>query len=149
MEGCIIEIWREVTAYEDLYEVSDIGNVRNVRTGHILSPGVSQGYHYVALYKDGIRRNKQVHRLVAEAFIPNPMDYPLINHKDEIKTNNSVDNLEWCDYSYNVTYNGNASRISESLKGRTPWNKGKTMPDSFKKTVSIGMKNYYRNRKTG
>lgn len=139
-----MEIWRDVVGYEGLYEVSNQGNVRSSYTGHMLSPGISQGYCYVALYKDGLRRNKQVHRLVAEAFIPNPMHYPLINHKDEVKTNNVVDNIEWCDYSYNVTYNGNALRISESLKGKTPWNKGKTMSEEYRESVSNGMKKYYQ-----
>lgn len=142
-----MEEWRDVVGYEDLYEVSNLGKIRSSYTGRILSPGISQGYYYVALYKDGLRRNKQVHRLVAEAFLPNPMNHPLINHIDEVKTNNVVSNIEWCDYSYNVTYNGNAMRISESLKGKTPWNKGKTMSDGFRRSVSDGMKNYYRQHK--
>lgn len=119
-----------------------------MHTDRILSPGISQGYQYVALYKDGERRNKQVHRLVAEAFIPNPMNHPLINHMDEVKTNNVVDNIEWCDYSYNVRYNGNSLRISESLKGHEPWNKGKTMTDEYRKKISEGRKEYYRKKRT-
>lgn len=130
--------------YEGTYEVSSEGRVRSLHTDRILSPGISQGYQYVVLYKDGERRNKQVHRLVAEAFIPNPMNHPLINHRDEVKTNNVVDNIEWCDYSYNVRYNGNSLRISESLKGREPWNKGKTMTDEYRKKISEGRKEYYR-----
>lgn len=63
-----------------------------------------------------------------------------------MKTNNNVDNLEWCDYSYNVTYNGGNTRRGESLKGRTPWNKDKKMDDVYRQKVSDGMKNYYRER---
>lgn len=145
----IIEHWKNVVGYEGTYEVSDNGQVRNVRTGHILSPGTSQGYHYVALYDDGVRKNKQVHRLVAEAFIPNPNEYPIINHKDEVKTNNTIDNLEWCSHLHNNTYNDIAKRRGELQRGQPAWNKGKTMPDSFRQKVSIGMKNFYRGRGSG
>lgn len=142
-----METWRDIAGYEGLYAVSDMGNVRNIRTDHILSSGVSQGYHYVALYKDGVRRNKQVNRLVAEAFLANPNNYPIVNHKDEIKTNNKLDNLERCSYTYNITYNGLIERRRNTWKkGCTPWNKGKTMPDSFKQKVSEGRKRYLANR---
>ena len=139
-----MEKWKNVVGYEGLYEVSDIGRVKNSRTNHILSPGISQGYYYVALYKDGARKNKQVHRLVAEVFIENKDNYPLINHKDENKKNNVVENIEWCTYLYNNTYNGISSSRSKKLRGRPTWNKGKTMSDSFRQKVSDGMKRRYK-----
>ena len=64
----------------------------------------NNGYYYVVLYKNAKRTFKTVHRLVAETFIPNPKNLPQVNHKDENKTNNYVDNLEWCNNEYNITY---------------------------------------------
>ena len=142
-----MEIWRDVIGYEGYYEVSSEGNVRNSKTGHVLSPGVSQGYRYVVLCRHGDRSNKQVNRLVAEAFIENPKNYPIVNHKNEIKTDNVVGNLEWCTYSYNNSYGNAPTRRSEGLKGCTPWNKGKRMTSDYCKRVSDGMKKYYSDRK--
>ena len=127
--------------------MSNNGLVRNAQTGHILSPGVSQGYHYVALYKDRLRKNKQVHRLVAESFLSNPHNHPIINHIDEDRKNNNVDNLEWCDYSYNNTYGMASINRSQTLKGHIPWNKGKRMTPEYRKNVSEGMKRFYNEHK--
>ena len=143
-----MEIWKDVVGYEGYYEVSNTGNVRNVKTNHVLSPGLSQGYYYVVLCKHGERRNKQVNRLVAEAFIDNFENCPIVNHKNEVKTDNHVDNLEWCTYSYNNSYGDAPSRRSESLKGCRAWNKGKRMTEEYRKRISDGMKNYYRNKST-
>ena len=142
-----MEVWKDVVGYEGYYEVSNIGNVRNSLTGHILSPGLSQGYYYVVLCRHGNRCNKQVNRLVAEAFIDNPENYPIVHHKNEIKTDNFVDNLQWCTYSYNNTYGDASLHRSESLKGHSAWNKGKKMTDEYCKRVSDAMKEYYRKRK--
>lgn len=68
------------------------------------------GYQMVVLINNGIRNYQYVHRLVAEAFLPNPSNYPLVNHKDENKENNNVENLEWCSPSYNTSYNGAAKK---------------------------------------
>lgn len=71
----------------------------------MLKPNLrNNGYHYVVLYKNTKRAFKTIHRLVAETFIPNPYNLPQVNHKDENKTNNCVDNLEWCDNKYNINY---------------------------------------------
>ena len=138
-----MEVWKDVRGYEGFYEVSSKGRIRNSKTKHILSPGKPQGYHYVALYNNGVRKNKQVHRLVAEAFLENPNNYPIPNHKDENRTNNSIDNLEWCSYGYNNVYNGASIKRGEKLRGRPAWNKGRVMPESFKQKVSEGMHRYY------
>lgn len=142
-----METWRDVVGYEGLYEVSDLGRVRSAYTKRILSPGISQGYYYVALYKNGVRSNKQVNRLVAEAFLPNDNDYPIVHHKDEVRTNNALDNLEWQSYSYNNTYNGVAIRRGEQRRGRPSPLKGTKRTQEFRQKVSDGMKEYYRRRK--
>ena len=104
------EIWKDVVGYEGLYQVSDMGQVRSLNwrgSGLVrnmyLKP-THDGYRQVVLYKDGKGKTSRVHRLVAEAFIPNPENLPLINHKDEVASNNCVSNLEWCTHSYNMRY---------------------------------------------
>ena len=108
-----IEEFRDVPGYEGTYEVSNLGRVR--RNGKILKPLKHRdGYLHVDLYKNGIRRKGFIHRLVGLAFIPNPDNLPCINHKDEDKTNNTVNNLEWCTREYNNNYGTRNERISES-----------------------------------
>lgn len=88
------------------YVNSKNGQVRKAKE-HILSPGKNvDGYLRVTLCKNGKKNTIGVHRLVAMAFIPNPDNLPMINHKDCNPANNTVENLEWCDYQYNNTYNG-------------------------------------------
>lgn len=76
----------------------------------------SGGYLYILLYFDGERKLRVVHRLVADAFIDNPENMPQVNHIDEVKTNNNVENLEWCDAKYNVNYGTAIARASEARK---------------------------------
>ena len=112
------EIWCPVKNYESLYEVSDQGRVKSIGYGkeRILSPGKLQnGYLRVNLCKNGERKNLLVHRLVAQAFIPNPDNLPEVNHKDEDKDNNSVQNLEWCDRKYNINYGNRNQMVSMKL----------------------------------
>lgn len=114
MESELIkEEWRDVIGYEGLYQVSSFGRVRGVDRitpkghkwkGKILSPKDHNGYKSVTLSKNGRKKFYFVHRLVADAFIPNKLNYPIINHKDENPSNNCPDNLEWCTYKYNTNY---------------------------------------------
>lgn len=100
------EIWKHITGYED-YMISNLGRVKSLKNGKekILRPGIqSSGYLCVTLYKNTKKKHYLVHRLVGETFLENPDNLPCINHKDEVKTNNSVDNLEFCSYQYNLTY---------------------------------------------
>lgn len=103
---------RDVIGYEGLYEVDTNGDVWSLNYNHTderqkLRAGVaSNGYLTVALPKNGKQKTYYVHRLVAEAFIDNPMNLPQVNHKDENKQNNSVENLEWCTAAYNLEYSG-------------------------------------------
>ena len=112
------EIWCPIKGYEGLYEVSDKGRVRSMKFGkeRILSPGKLQnGYLRVNFCKNGEKKNLLVHRLVAQAFIPNPDNMTEVNHKDEDKDNNSVQNLEWCDRKYNVNYGNRNQMVSMKL----------------------------------
>ena len=97
------EIWCPIKGYENIYEVSDKGRVKSLKFGkeRILKLGITtDGYLMVKLLKNGEKKNLLVHRLVAQTFIPNPDNLPEVNHKDENKENNSVQNLEWCDRKY-------------------------------------------------
>ena len=117
------EVWRDVAGFEGLYKVSDKGNIYSVERkdsrgnkcgGRTLKPRYDQrGYFKVGLYKNGKMQNKLIHRLVTEAFIPNPENLPEVNHRDEVKTNNELSNLEWCDKSYNASYGTRIERISQ------------------------------------
>ena len=104
------EIWKGIVGYEERYEVSNLGNVRSMNyrnSGHQknIVPKVNNcGRLWVEIWEGGKSKPMLVHRLVAEAFIPNPNNYPQINHKDENPKNNRVDNLEWCTGSYNIQY---------------------------------------------
>ena len=114
----IKEIWKPVNGYEGLYEVSSLGRVKSLWYGRekILKPQDNgKGYLFVNLYKDGKVKHLLVHKLVAEAFIPNPFGFTEINHLDENKTNNVVDNLEFCSRRYNVNFGTRNQRQAASM----------------------------------
>lgn len=107
------EIWKDIAGYEGLYQVSNLGRVKNIKSGIILKPAKnSAGYLHVHLTGN---KHYYLHRLVALAFIPNPHNYPEVNHKDENKENNCVDNLEWADRKYNCNYGTRNEKMANSL----------------------------------
>lgn len=113
--------WRAIKGFEGKYEVSSDGRVRSLnymRRGYPkeLIPNIIHGYERVMLYEKSKYKCFSVHRLVAMTFIPNPNNYPCINHKDENKQNNNVDNLEWCTQYYNVHYGSGLQRLSNKAK---------------------------------
>ena len=107
---------KDVKNYEGLYAVTSCGKIWSYRRQKFLKPGIyKKGYLYVNLCKDGKAKSYAVHRLVAEAYIPNPDNLPMINHKDECKTNNCLQNLEWCDASYNINYGTRNEKIKKPI----------------------------------
>lgn len=109
------EVWKLVEGYDYPYEVSNHGRV--LGTKGLLKP-YDNGYGYlvVELRQGGRKKHLRVHRLVAQAFIPNPKRMPEVNHMDEDKHNNRVTNLEWCTSSYNKKYGSGRKARSEGMK---------------------------------
>lgn len=136
------EIWKDIYGYEGIYQVSNFGQVRRLckNDNRVIKQEINRGYKRVCLSYKNVKKHFLVHRLVAFAFIPNPNNYPIINHKDENKLNNNVDNLEWCTYSYNLSYNGLRYKMAETRK-----NNGYIVSDITRKKLSninIGNKNH-------
>lgn len=135
----LVEEWRDVVGYEGLYQISNLGQVRNVKTGKIRAQQNGDGgYKFVILHDSkGGRRplTKGIHRLMAEAFIPNPDNKPCVNHKDENTSNNTLDNLEWVTYQENNVYGTRLERAAEAEfdKGKTVYRftKSGELIDSF------------------
>ena len=98
------EEWKDLKGYEGIYQISNLGRIRN-RFGKIrASHKRPDGYIQITLCKNKKIETRRIHQLVAQTFIPNPDNLPQINHKDEDKTNNNVNNLEWCECKYNINY---------------------------------------------
>lgn len=128
------EIWKPILGWEGIYEISNKGRVKSleriiefqkgslenikakrIQKEKIIKGLLRNGYYHVQLHNNCKIKTWKIHRLVAIAFIPNPNNYPIINHKDENKLNNCVDNLEWCDYKYNLNYGTSRKRLSKSI----------------------------------
>lgn len=113
--------WVNVPGFEGLYEISTFAQIRNAK-GEVIKQQIRREkytcYKYVSLWKNGRYYKKGVHRLMAETFIPNHNNYPVVNHKDEDGTNNLLSNLEWCSKSYNASYGTAPKKISKAFKGR-------------------------------
>lgn len=110
------EIWKPVKGFERYFEISNLGRIKRtyatlitpsckkeIYKGNILKTNIDRGYEKINLSVDGKRTLKYIHRLVAEAFIPNPHNYKEVNHKDNNPSNNCVDNLEWCNREQNLS----------------------------------------------
>ena len=128
-----VEEWRPIAGFEGLYEVSNLGRIRSLdryvatltflgepsqrfSKGRVLKMNKTpNGYLMAQLCKDGKRVNSMVHRLVAQAFIPNPDNLSEINHKDQDKHNNQTDNLEWCNHKYNINYGDARERQRDAI----------------------------------
>lgn len=146
-----MEIWKPIANYEGLYEVSNEGNVRSLNYRHtgkvqVLKLSVNRyGYLQVNLHsKEGKQKTYKVHRLVAQAFIPNPNNLPEVNHKDENKTNNCVENLEWCDRKYNNNYGSRNEKMSKTLSKVL---KGRKLSEEHRAKISKAQKGNHNSAK--
>lgn len=123
-----MEFWRDIKGYEGLYQISNYGRVKSLeryvkhykggvrlKKEIILEPVIVCGYFKVNLYKENILKQFSIHRLVAQAFIPNPDNLPEVNHKDENKQNNNATNLEWVNDKYNTNYGTRNKRVSDKM----------------------------------
>lgn len=142
-----MEIWKDIKGFEGKYQVSNLGNVRSLRfRNQNFSKDLTQkinnkGYKVVNLTDNSKNKPALVHRLVAMAFVDNPNNYPIVNHKDENPQNNHVDNLEWCTYSYNRIYSMDIhperrKELAENLARYSTRNK-KGVPHKFRNQVAI------------
>ena len=119
------EIWKDIKGYEKLYQVSNLGNVRRIKfiNNRTQKDKIKmlklikdkKGYLKINLWKNNKSKMFLVHRIVAETFILNPNNLPQVNHKDENKSNNCVENLEWCSQRYNNNYGNRLNNIRKKL----------------------------------
>ena len=123
-------MWKTIDQYPG-YMVNECGEVFGKHSRKILRTRKTKGYSQAVLMRDGVRHNVLVHRLVATAFVENPLDLPCVNHKDENKLNNNASNLEWCTYQYNNTYH------QRHLKAGAKLRKAVLQFDSFGKLVGM------------
>ena len=133
----ITEIWKDIEGYEGLYWASNLGNIKSLKKILKLNK-VAKGYFHATLYKDGIPKTFKAHRLTAKAFIPNPENKNEVNHKDGIKTNNNILNLEW-----NTRAENNRHAIENGLlkfkKGEGNFWYNKTRGNSCRKKLVIDL----------
>lgn len=128
------EIWKDISGYEGLYKVSNLGKVYSVKRNKYMSLCYSNGYDRVLLSKNGKSKNIFVHRLVAQTFIPNPNYKPCIDHIDGNRANNNVNNLRWVSYKENNNNEITKNRIS--IMTKLSYQRGRKYPyDKLKKGV--------------
>lgn len=133
-----MEEWKTITDYDN-YQISNLGNVKNKKTNKLLTPYInSSGYYGVQLCKNGKHKNFIIHRLIAIAFIPNPNNYPVIDHKDKNLLNNSLNNLRWVSISQN-SYNKKVNCKTSKYRG-VKWSK---QNNKFIITIYINKKPKY------
>ena len=110
-------IRRAIPGYEGLYSATTDGRIYSEKSKIYLKPRLDDdGYYRVNLHKDSIMKTSFVHRLVAQTWIKNPENLPQINHKNEVKTDNRVSNLEWCDAKYNINYGSRTAKCSKMVR---------------------------------
>ena len=135
-----MEIWKDIDNFIGKYQISNYGRVKSLNYWGGKKEGIMKpvpdknGYLCVGLKNSDDGRKEiclKIHRLVAIAFIPNPQNLPQVNHKDEDRTNNCVENLEWCDVRYNLNYGSHNEKLRKSLTGRK-------LTEEHKRKISAG-----------
>lgn len=137
----IEEIWKDAVGYEGLYQVSNLGQVKSLnykRTDkeRILKPVLTKGYYSIGLCKNGKCKRSYVHKLVVEAFLGKISNGLVVNHLNEIKSDNRLENLEICTQKENINYGTCKARISESLRGEKHPRFGKKLSEEHKRKLS-------------
>ena len=132
------EVWKSINGFDKGYMISSTGRIRDVEKILPLRKH-HRGHLRVELLKNGKIKKIRVHRLVAEAFISNPNDFPEVNHKDENKKNNCVENLEWCTSEYNTNYGTLIERLSKKVRAVNV-KTGEVL--TFSSTMEAGRKGY-------
>lgn len=131
-----MEIWKDIKDYEGMYQISNMGNVRSLMTKKNLKPEIANGgYLRVNLYKDGKGKKFRVHRLVAEAFIPNPDNKPTVDHINTIVSDNRVSNLRWFTYKEQITENETTKERHYKMDSETAKRISKTAHEQRKRKV--------------
>lgn len=149
----------DIKNYEGLYAITEDGRVWSYRNKKFLKLQKGKtGYYKVVLSKNNIQKTYNIHKLVAIAYIDNPNDYPCINHKDENKLNNKVENLEWCTYQYNSNYGTSKDRIrqkrvgcvfsQETLQKMSDAKKGKSLKIETKEKIGKANKGRIKSEET-
>lgn len=139
------EIWKPVVGYEKYYEVSSMGRIRSldrvmtsttgkkfIKKGRIRKQvlNTATGYYMLVLHGDDGKETNTVHRFVAETFLPNPDRLPVVNHKNEIRTDNRAENLEWCTFQYNMLYSNVPAKSKKPVVQVDPKTGKETVWDS-------------------
>lgn len=149
-----MEFWKDIEGYEGLYQVSNKGRIKSLKRiidttkyKKIVGESIKKqflgtnGYMMTVLSKNGRKSPKMIHRLVANAFIPNPQNLPQVNHKDENKLNNNADNLEWCSRKYNCQYGTRNKRVGDKQsKTVYMYDLSNNLLDTFTSTVEASKK---------
>lgn len=157
----MLEEWRDIRGYEGFYQVSSLGRVRSLDRDITYSNGLvvhyngkilslnrnTNGYLSVLLSKNNEKKRVMIHRLVAEAFIENPNNFLEVNHKNEDKNDNCVENLEWCDRKYNVNYGNHktkqiASRGTPIVQLTVDGDYVNTYPSAHEAARALGNESY-------
>lgn len=154
------EIYRDIRGYEGMYQCSNLGNIKALRREYIAGNGSHRwteekilkqcvnrgGYLQVQLHNNGKLTTHRVHRIIAETFIPNPDNLPQVNHKDENRQNNAIDNLEWCDNKYNCNYGSYKEKHKQLMLKRWDKKGRKTQEEKDEYTKQYMRQYYIKNR---
>lgn len=145
------ETWKDISGFEGLYQVSNTGKIKSFcrKKTKILVPGIHRGYERVILSKNNIRRYASVHRLVAEAFVPNPEGKPQVNHIDENTRNNNANNLEWVTSKENINWGTGLERRSYHQRSTQPRCKAVYQYDRSLNLINIFSSCHEAARQTG